>query len=66
MKMILKNPSLLVNLDSFLIPDDYVRNDGNSTHVRDLLKAGKSVRYLVPEPVYFYLEETLKGWDFNA
>jgi len=66
MKMIQKNPSLLLNLDSFLIPEDYVRNDGNSTHVRDLLKAGKSVRYLVPEPVYYYLEVTLKGWDFNA
>ena len=60
-KMIRKNPSLLANLESFLIPEGYIRNDGNSTHVRDLLKVGKSVRYLVPEPTYFYLENHLKG-----
>ncbi|SDH64927.1 nicotinate (nicotinamide) nucleotide adenylyltransferase [Desulfosporosinus hippei] len=65
-KMIRKNPSLLANLESFLIPEGYIRNDGNSTHVRDLLKVGKSVRYLVPEPTYFYLENNLKGWGFNA
>ena len=65
-KMIRKNPSLLVNLASFLIPEGYIRNDGNSTHVRDLLKVGKSVRYLVPELTYFYLENNLKGWGFNA
>ena len=62
--MIQKNPSLLVNLKSILIPEGYIRNDGNSGHVRDLLKLGKSVRYLVPEPTNVYLENNLKGWGF--
>jgi nicotinate-nucleotide adenylyltransferase len=62
--MIQKNPSLLVNSKSILIPEGYIRNDGNSSHVRNLLKLGKSVRYLVPEPTNVYLENNLKGWGF--
>ncbi|MDF2719508.1 MAG: nicotinate (nicotinamide) nucleotide adenylyltransferase [Paenibacillus sp.] len=29
----------------------------SSTMIRDMRKSGKSVRYLVPDPVLFYIEE---------
>jgi nicotinate-nucleotide adenylyltransferase len=33
-----------------------IRNDGSSTYVRELIRAGKSIRYLVTDEVYEYIQ----------
>lgn len=55
-EIIEENPLLYKHKNNVIIAWETVRNDGNSSCVRDLLRAGKSIRYLVPDEVYFYIK----------
>ena len=43
--------------DSFIKLKENIRSNVSSTFVREKLTRGKSIRYLVPDEVYFYIKE---------
>lgn len=57
LKIIEENPLLFKYKDKIIVAQESVRNDGNSTYVRNLINSGKSIRYLVPDEVYFYIQK---------
>ena len=54
---ILKSDFLTKYKDSLIKVKDSIRSNLSSTFVRNKLKEGKSIRYLAPDEVYFYIEE---------
>lgn len=56
-EIILKSDFLMKYKDSLIKVKDSIRSNLSSTFVRNKLKEGKSIRYLVPDEVYFYIEE---------
>ena len=56
-EIILKSDFLTKYKDSLIKVKDSIRSNISSTFVRNKLKEGKSIRYLVPDEVYFYIEE---------
>lgn len=55
--IISQNEFLLKNKDSLIKVHNSVRSNLSSTFVRNKLKEGKSIRYLLPDEVYFYIKE---------
>lgn len=51
------NPLLREHQENFRRLNPEMRSNYNSTYVRKQIKAGKSVRYLMPEEVYEYIEQ---------
>lgn len=43
--------------ENFIKVKATVRSNGNSTVLRQKIREGKSIRYLVPDEVYFYIQE---------
>ena len=56
-EIISKNELLSNNKNSFIIVQNYITNSLSSTFVRNNLKSGKSINYLVPEEVIKYIEK---------
>lgn len=55
--IIQNNPLLRDHQENFRRLNPEMRSNYNSTYVRKQIKAGKSVRYLMPEEVYEYIEQ---------
>lgn len=51
------NPFLSANKDAFIKVKENIRSNLSSTFVRDKIRRGKSIRYLIPEEVYIYIKE---------
>lgn len=56
-KIINEDKFLLKNKKSFIKLKENIRSNISSTFVRDKIKRGKSIRYLTPDEVYFYIKE---------
>ena len=56
-EIISENEFLTKYKSSLLKVKNNIRSNLSSTFVRDKLKHGKSIRYLVPDEVYFYIKE---------
>lgn len=58
MNQIIKECSLLSQYNhKFTLIENIIRNDISSTKVRKLLEENKSIRYLIPDSIYHYIEE---------
>ena len=56
-KIIEENTFLYRYKDSFIKVKNNVRSNLSSTFVRNKIKERKSIRYLLPDEVYFYIKE---------
>lgn len=50
-----QNPALKTHRDRFIRVKETVRSNCNATMIRNKLRRGKSIRYLVPDEVYEYI-----------
>lgn len=58
MDEIMENDEFLKNhKDSFIKVKENIRSNISSTCVREKIKRGKSIRYLTPDEVYYYINE---------
>lgn len=58
MENIINNDEFLkLHRDAFIKLRENIRSNISSTFVREKLKRGKSVRYLTPDEVYYYIKE---------
>lgn len=48
---------LLNHKDAFIKLKENIRSNISSTFVRDKIRRGKSIRYLTPDEVYYYIKE---------
>lgn len=48
---------LKAHINSFIKVKENIRSNISSTFVREKLKRGKSIRYLTPDEVYYYIKE---------
>ena len=48
---------LKAHINSFIKVKENIRSNISSTFVREKLKRGKSIRYLTPDEVYYYIME---------
>ncbi len=48
---------LLKHKDSFIKTKENIRSNISSSFVRNKIRRGKSIRYLVPDEIYFYIKE---------
>lgn len=56
-EIIKKDTFLLEHKDSFIKLKENIRSNISSTFVRDKIRRGKSIRYLTPDEVYYYIKE---------
>lgn len=56
-EIIASNDFLIKHKDSFIKVKNNVRSNLSSTFVRNKINEGKSIRYLTPDEVVFYIEE---------
>ena len=52
-----ENPLYVQYKQNFIAIDQGIRSNYNSTYVRNQIKKGKSVRYLLPDEVLEYIEK---------
>jgi len=62
-EIIQNNPLLLENKQNFRKLNPGMRSNYNSTYVRKQIKEGNSVRYLMPDEVYEYIEKNKLYWE---
>ena len=55
-EIILSNEFLMKNKDSLIKVKNNVRSNLSSTFVRTKIREGKSIRYLVPDEVFYYIK----------
>jgi len=56
-EIIKKDEFLLENKNSFIKLKENIKSNISSSFVRDKLKRNKSIRYLTPDEVYYYIKE---------
>ena len=56
-EIINKDDLLFKNRTSFIKLKENIRSNISSSFVRDKIKRGKSIRYLTPDEVYYYIKE---------
>lgn len=56
-EIIKKDTFLLEHKDSFIKLKENIRSNISSTFVREKIRRGKSIRYLTPDEVYYYIKE---------
>lgn len=56
-EIIKKDSFLLEHKDSFIKLKENIRSNISSTFVREKIRRGKSIRYLTPDEVYYYIKE---------
>lgn len=56
-EIIALNSFLSANKSSFIKVKENIRSNLSSTFVRDKIRRGKSIRYLIPDEVYRYIKE---------
>lgn len=56
-EIIKKDYFLLEHKDSFIKLKENIRSNISSTFVREKIRRGKSIRYLTPDEVYYYIKE---------
>lgn len=56
-EIIKKDTFLLEHKDSFIKLKENIRSNISSTFVRDKIRRGKSIRYLTPDEVYYYIKD---------
>lgn len=56
-EIIKKDTFLLEHKNSFIKLKENIRSNISSTFVRDKIRRGKSIRYLTPDEVYYYIKE---------
>ena len=66
MDEIIKNDEFLYrNKESFIKVKENIRSNISSTFAREKMKRGKSIRYLTPDEVYYYIKENNLYNDIN-
>lgn len=58
-----QNEFLLKHKDSFIKLKENIRSNISSTFVREKIRRGKSIRYLTPDEVYYYIKNNLPNWN---
>lgn len=56
-EIIASNPFLKEHEETFIKVKENVRSNLSSTFIRDKIRQGKSIRYLTPDEVYYYIKE---------
>ncbi len=56
-KIIEEDDFLKKHKNSFIKVNENIRSNISSSFVRNKIKTGKSIRYLVPDEIYFYIKE---------
>lgn len=56
-EIIEKNPLLYKHKENFLKLNDEIRSNYSSTYVRNQIKRGKNIRYLMPDEIFEYITE---------
>lgn len=56
-EIIKKDTFLLEHKDSFIKLKENIRSNISSTFVREKIRRGKSIRYLTPDEVYYYIKD---------
>lgn len=58
MEEIIENSNFLkANINSFIKVEKAIKTNLSSTFVREKIKEGKSIRYLVPDEIYYYIKQ---------
>lgn len=56
-EIIERNPLLYKHKENFLKLNDEIRSNYSSTYVRNQIKRGKNIRYLMPDEIFEYITE---------
>lgn len=55
--IVMQNEILKMNKDRLIKVKDSIHSDSSATLLRNKLREGKSIRYMLPDEIYFYIKE---------